>query len=92
MAFKIPAKKCVMQAAPKRSFAKDFGFRYIKRGSTYLLIGCPKGKAKSAVYAKKKVKGKTVSKRRMICTVGTKAFEIIKARRGKCAKGYKARG
>lgn len=92
MAFKIPAKKCVMQAAPKRSFAKNFGFRWVKSGSSFIMVGCPKGKAKSVPYMKKKLKGKTVSKRRMICTVGTKAFEIVKARRGKCAKGYKPRG
>jgi hypothetical protein len=91
--FKLPKSKCVMQAAPKRSFAKNFGFRYIKRGKTIVMIGCPKGKATSAPYMKKKVKGKTMARRRMICTVGTKEFEVIKARKpgAKCPSGYKRR-
>ena len=94
-AFKIPKDKCVKTVHPKRNFAKNFGFRYVKRKAegSIVMIGCPKGKTKTAPYMKKKVKGKTVSKRRVICTVGTKAFEVIKARKPgkKCPTGYKRR-
>jgi hypothetical protein len=93
--FKLPKSKCVKTVHPKRSFAKNFGFRYVQRKveGSIVMIGCPKGKAKSAPYMKKKVKGKTMARRRMICTVGTKAFEVIKARKpgAKCPSGYKRR-
>lgn len=63
--FKLPKKKCVTPVSTRKP-AKG-SFRWIKRGKTYLLIACPRGKWN----------GKTER-----CSVGTFAVEKVKARRG----------
>lgn len=74
-AFRLPKKKC-KQAVSKRKPAKG-SFRWIKRGSTYLLIACPRGKYNA---------------RTKKCSVGTFAVEKVKAKRGSaCPVGYKRR-
>lgn len=73
--FRIPKKKCVSRISKRRP-AKG-SFRWIKRGSAYLLIACPVGKYNS---------------RTKKCKVGTFAVEKVKARRGDaCPVGYRKR-
>ena len=70
-AFKLPKSKCVKRYRKKSEFAKG-SFRYIKRGSLYLLVGCPKGKW---------------NKKTKRCRVGTRAFESMKAtKKGRCPR------
>lgn len=70
--FHLPKKKCVKRLVPKSRRGTIVGT--IKRGSTYMLISCPRGKLA----------------RNGRCKVGTRSVEVIKpARSGKCAVGYK---
>lgn len=74
---KIVGRFCRKVKAPKGQFAPG-SFRWIHRGSNWLLIGCPKGKWMP---------------RAKRCTVGTRLHEIlVKApARGKCCKKSKSR-
>lgn len=64
-AFHLPKRKC-RKVVSKRRVAKG-SQRWIKRGKTYLLIGCPVGKWNA---------------RAQECKVGTFAIEKVKAKRG----------
>jgi hypothetical protein len=76
--FHLPKSKCERVVAPKSDFSKEFGFRYIKRGSTIVMIGCPKGKSKAQARGCKVTRaGKRICGRKLICAVGTKAHAII---------------
>lgn len=77
--FRIPKSGCVEVVTPKRAFAAKFGFRWVKAGSSRVLIGCPKGKAKDRARG------------RMVCEVGTKAHLILRplGKRKACPVGQK---
>lgn len=94
-AFRLPKAKCEKVVKPKRDFAKDFGFRWVKSGSSYIMVGCPKGKTKTQAKGCKKTRtGKRICGRKVICTVGTKAHTIVTAaKKGKrCPTGAKRVG
>ena len=63
--FHLPKKTCVKKLTSRR--AAKGSQRWIKRGSTYLLIACPVGK---------------YNKRTKTCRVGTFAVEKVQAKRG----------
>ena len=94
-AFRLPKVKCEKIVKPKRDFAKDFGFRWVKRGSTYVMVGCPKGKTKTQTKGCKTTRtGKKICGRQVVCTVGTKAHSIVTpAKKGaRCPTGAKRVG
>jgi hypothetical protein len=67
---------CERTEAPRKRF-DDRSFRWVKRGKTWLLIGCPAGKW-------------SPSKKR--CRVGTRAHKVlVPAPRGRCKIGRKIR-
>ena len=93
--FHLPKNKCEKIVKPKRDFAKDFGFRWVKRGSTFVMVGCPKGKTKTQRHGCKTTRaGKKICGRKIVCTVGTKAHAIVTpAKAGKrCPTGAKRAG
>jgi hypothetical protein len=67
---KIRGTFCERTLAPKSRFAKK-SFRWVKRGSNWLLVGCPKGKWT----------------RRSRCKVGTRAHKLLVKARGRCRVG-----
>lgn len=74
--FKLPKSKCKQKLAPLAKADKR-SIRWIKRGSTFLLVACPKGKFNAKTSR---------------CKVGTFALEKVKAARGKaCPTGYAKR-
>ena len=88
--FHLPKRRCVEVVKPKRAFDSLFGFRYIKQGSTVVMIGCPKGKAITKPGPCKQRKGKRVCKRVAVCKAGTMAHAMIRPRKGKaCPTGQK---
>jgi hypothetical protein len=64
--------KCVKVINPRASFDPR-SFRTVSRGTTRVLVGCPKGKWKP---------------RAQWCAVGLRAYEVIKPARGRCKSGY----
>ena len=75
---KIKGTFCERIEKPKRAFARG-SFRWTRRGSTWLLIGCPRGKWKRVG----RYKG-----RRGRCTVGTQAYAVLTPKRGtRCKVG-----
>lgn len=89
-AFRLPKSKCERVVVPKSAFSKDFGFRWVKSGSTFVLVGCPKGKTKTQAKGCKTTRtGKRICGRQVVCTVGTKAHVIVTAaKKGKrCPTG-----
>ena len=88
--FHLPKEKCERVVKPKRDFAKAFGFRWVKSGSSYIMVGCPKGKTKTQTKGCKTTRaGKRICGRKLVCTVGTKAHVIVTAaKKGKrCPSG-----
>jgi len=67
---KMSGTFCERSLAPKSRVAKK-SFRWIKRGSNWLLVGCPRGKWS----------------RRGRCKVGTLAVKILVKAHGRCRVG-----
>lgn len=68
---KIAGTFCEKTAEPKRSF-DSASFRWVERGSNWLLMGCHKG---------------SWNKRSQRCKVGTRAHKILVATKTKCKRG-----
>jgi hypothetical protein len=64
---------CERRVGKKTDFDRR-SFRWITRGRTKLLIGCPRGKWKP---------------RAQRCAIGTKAYAILTPTRGRCPRGKK---
>jgi len=68
--------KCIKVVNSKASFDPR-SFRTVSRGTTRILVGCPRGKWKPDARAGHQ------------CTVGLRAYEVIKPAHGRCKTGYK---
>jgi hypothetical protein len=70
---KIVGSFCRSVKAPKRTFDPR-SFRWIQRGRSWILIGCPKGQWQP---------------RKQRCRVGTRAHEVLAAvsKGGRCPRG-----
>jgi hypothetical protein len=80
---RIKGDFCEEKLAPKSAFDRG-SFRWVNRGKTWLLIGCPKGHWHARGY--KRVRGE---RHRGRCMVGTRAHVILHARqsRTRCSVG-----
>lgn len=67
--------KCVKVINPRASFDPR-SFRTVSRGTTRILVGCPKGKWRPRARPGNQ------------CAVGLRAYEVIKPARGRCKIGY----
>lgn len=92
MKFSLPKQKCEKIVKPTSAFHKA-SFRWVKRGSVFLLIGCPKtldrgGRRIATKWSKNAPAGTQCRVRSSGAPAGTRVHAIVKrASGGRCGRG-----